>query len=127
MNEWDGGAPRICTLDAFVGRNCFQDSFLDWPDVLRNDEIGPSAWIAASAAMRCALRVGEYAIASGIRTTTIRLTGGHAPLTSPKDGGAPGRTCTCVVPFRRRMPGLLGHRSVWMKLVAHLSAALSVS
>lgn len=33
-------------------------------------------------------------------------------MTSQGNESAPGRTCTCVVPFRRRMPGLLGHESV---------------
>jgi hypothetical protein len=49
------------------------------------------------------------------RTTTIRLTGGHAPLTLQGNEGAPGKSCTCVNPFRRRMPPLLGHESVWLE------------
>ena len=31
----NGGAPGICTPDTFEGCSCFQDSFLDLPDVLQ--------------------------------------------------------------------------------------------
>jgi hypothetical protein len=59
------------------------------------------------------------------RTTTNRLTGGHAPLTSSGTGGAPGRNCTCVVPFRRRMPVVCS--ATGAKMVARPGAAPGVS
>jgi hypothetical protein len=49
------------------------------------------------------------------RTKTSGLTGRRATLTPPGNGTA-GRTPTCIVPFRRRMPHVFGHGSI-LKLV----------
>ena len=57
----NGGAPRTRTLDTDKRCYCFQDSFLDRPDALRSFGNGSPTWA---------------------RTTTCRLTDGHATLTS---------------------------------------------
>jgi hypothetical protein len=44
----------------------------------------------------------------GLAPTSLGLTGRRAPLTLPGNGAA-GRISTCVGPFRRRMPRVLGH------------------
>src|SRR2546430_17506578 len=46
------------------------------------------------------------------RTKTSGLTGRRATLTPPGNGAA-GRTSTCIVPLRRRVPHVFGHDSVW--------------
>ena len=55
------------------------------------------------AALLLSYRAKKNGSPTWTRTTTIRLTGGHATLTS-SGNDTPGRNCTCVVPFRRRMP-----------------------
>jgi hypothetical protein len=45
----------------------------------------------------------------GLAPTPCGLTGRRATLTPPGNGAA-GRTCTCIVPFRRRMPDLFRPR-----------------
>src|SRR5262245_5219189 len=45
------------------------------------------------------------------RTKTSGLTGRRATLTPPGNGAA-GRTPTCIVPFRRRMPHVFDHGSM---------------
>ena len=104
-------------------------------------EIGSPTWIAFGHAVW--LRLMRCAFAQCIRTTTFRLTGGHAPLTSSGNRiGASGRSCgscrcafsaprlygmryrawrcTCIIPFRRRVPGLFGHRSNGMNENGHV-------
>src|SRR5713101_7305721 len=47
----------------------------------------------------------------GLAPTPCGLTNRRATLTPPGNGAA-GRTPTCMVPFRRRMPHLFGHGSI---------------
>jgi hypothetical protein len=51
----------------------------------------------------------------GLAPTPCGLTNRRATLTPPGNGTA-GRTPTCIVPFRRRMPHVFGHGSI-LKLV----------
>src|SRR5580704_7701313 len=44
------------------------------------------------------------------RTNTVRFNNRRATLTPPGNGAA-GRSSTCIVPFRRRMPHVFGHGS----------------
>src|SRR5882762_3227376 len=46
----------------------------------------------------------------GLAPTPCGLTNRRATLTPPGNGAA-GRTSTCIVPFRRRMPHVFGHDS----------------
>src|SRR6266478_8868211 len=46
----------------------------------------------------------------GLAPTLCGLTNRRATLTLPGNGAA-GRTPTCIVPFRRRMPHVFGHGS----------------
>src|SRR5947208_8889311 len=52
----------------------------------------------------------------GLAPTPCGLTGRRATLTPPGNGAA-GRTPTCIVPFRRRMPYVFDHGSI-SKLVS---------
>src|SRR6185295_6618329 len=58
-------------------------------------------------------------------TKTSGLTGRRATLTPPGNG-ATGRTSTCIVPFRRRMPHVFGHGSN-LKLVSAAGFAPAVT
>src|SRR6184192_4579331 len=46
----------------------------------------------------------------GLAPTPCGLTNRRATLTPPGNGAA-GRSSTCIVPFRRRMPHVFGHGS----------------
>ena len=46
----------------------------------------------------------------GLAPTPLGLTGRRATLTLPGNGAA-GRTSTCIVPIRSRMPRVFGHGS----------------
>src|SRR5437867_10329983 len=59
------------------------------------------------------------------RTKTNGLTDRRATLTPPGNGAA-GRTFTCIVPLRRRMPLLFGHGSN-LKLVSAAGLAPAVT
>src|SRR5438045_7994967 len=59
------------------------------------------------------------------RTKTNGLTDRRATLTPPGNGTA-GRTSTCIVPFRRRMPHVFGHGSN-LKLVSAAGFARAVT
>lgn len=64
----------------------------------------------------------------GIAPSSHRLTGGPHTLCVERIFGAPGRSCTCVDPIRRRMPVVCSATGAWLKkLVARLGAAPSVS
>ena len=58
------------------------------------------------------------------RTKTSGLTDRRATLTPPGKGTA-GRTSTCIVPFRRRMPHVFGHGSN-LKLVSTAGVAPAI-
>src|SRR5208282_2119836 len=60
----------------------------------------------------------------GIAPTPHGLTGRRATLTLPGNGAA-GRTLTCIVPFRRRMPDIFDHGSI-MKLVSAAGVAPAI-
>ncbi len=82
----DGGAPGTCTPDTLAGAAVFKTVSSTKPDVLQN---GSPTWT---------------------RTTTIRLTGGHATFTSsgnlPAPGLAPGtsavRSGACSISYTLR-------------------------
>jgi len=82
----NGGAPGICTPDTLTGATVFRTASSTKPDVLQN---GSPTWT---------------------RTTTIRLTGGHATFTSsgilPAPGLAPGtsavRSGACSISYTLR-------------------------
>ena len=59
------------------------------------------------------------------RTKTSGLTGRRATLTPPGNGAA-GRSSTCIVPLRRRMPHVFGHSSN-LKLVSAAGFAPAVT
>src|SRR5205823_14976967 len=59
------------------------------------------------------------------RTKTSGLTGRRATLTPPGNGAA-GRSSTCIVPLRRRMPHVFGHGSN-LKLVSAAGFAPAVT
>jgi hypothetical protein len=66
QGQQNGGAPGICTPDTLEGATVFRTASSTKPDVLQN---GSPTWT---------------------RTTTIRLTGGHATFTSSGNSPAPG-------------------------------------
>src|SRR2546429_3221083 len=59
------------------------------------------------------------------RTKTSGLTGRRATLTPPGNGAA-GRTSTCIVPLRRRVPHVFGHGSI-SKMVSAAGFAPAVT
>ena len=119
----ESGAPRTRTLDTIAGATVFK---------------------TASSASRTR-SVCEMAPPLGIAPSSHRLTGGphtlcvernalrgSAPKTAERTRHsrwkaiAPGRNCTCVVPFRRRMPMICSATGA-DEMVARLGAAPSVS
>jgi hypothetical protein len=60
----------------------------------------------------------------GLAPTPHGLTGRRATLTLPGNGAA-GRTLTCIVPFRRRMPDIFDHGSK-LKLVSAAGVAPAI-
>ena len=61
----------------------------------------------------------------GLAPTPYGLTNRHAALTPPGNGAA-GRTPTCIVPLRRRVPHVFGHGS-HLKLVSAAGLAPAVT
>ena len=86
QGQQNGGAPGICTPDTLAGATVFRTASSTKPDVVQN---GSPTWT---------------------RTTTIRLTGGHAAFTSsgilPAPGLAPGtsavRSGACSISYTLR-------------------------
>lgn len=91
---------------------CFQDSVLDQPDALRF-EMAPPLGIAPS----------SHRLTGGPHTLCVERNAlrGSAPKTAERTRHsrwkaiAPGRNCTCVVPFRRRMPVVCSATGASMK------------
>src|SRR5467141_162370 len=66
-------------------------------------------WPRANARLPLTLHP-EIGCQTWTRTKTNGLTNRRATLTPPGNGAA-GRSSTCIVPFRRRMPHVFGHDS----------------
>src|SRR3989442_9882906 len=69
----------------------------------------PNLWPRANARLLLTLHP-EMAARVGLAPTPCGLTNRRATLTPPGNGAA-GRTPTCIVPFRRRMPHVFDHGS----------------
>src|SRR5436309_6628670 len=69
----------------------------------------PRWWPRANARLLLTLHP-EIGCQTWTRTKTNGLTDRRATLTPPGNGAA-GRSSTCIVPFRRRMPHVFGHDS----------------
>ena len=89
-------------LGHLEGCCCFRDSFLDQPDALRF-EMAPPLGIAPSSHR---LTGGPHTLC--VERNVLRGIAHRKPQSAHRMAAraaiAPGRNCTCVVPFRRRMP-----------------------
>src|SRR5881296_276585 len=99
----------------------------------RNDQGGrnctcvlvlPTWWPRANARLLLTLHP-EIGCQTWTRTKTNGLTDRRATLTPPGNGAA-GRTSTCIVPLRRRVPHVFGHGSN-LKLVSAAGFAPAVT
>src|SRR6266516_1946379 len=118
MEEGVGNAPT-----SGLSRSCFRDRCSQLlsaclPEMVRvvpqaRDTcvfLLPRWWPRANARLLLTLHP-EIGCQTWTRTKTNGLTDRRATLTPPGNGAA-GRTSTCIVPLRRRVPHVFGHDSI---------------
>src|SRR5437588_13004492 len=130
MAEGVGNAPT-----SGLSRSCFRDRCSQLvsaclPEMVRAAGLAPASssfrggWPHANARLLLTLHP-EIGCQTWTRTKTSGLTDRRATLTPPGNGAA-GRTSTCIVPLRRRMPHVFGHSSN-LKLVSAAGFAPAVT
>src|ERR1043166_4350785 len=91
----------------------FRDRGITALPTIRNGQGGRSCTcdlLVPNKAVCCSHYTLKNGCQTWTRTKTSGLTGRRATLTLPGNGAA-GRTPTCIVPFRRRMPDVFDHGS----------------
>ena len=130
MAEGVGNAPT-----SGLSRSCFRDRCSQLvsaclPEMVRAAGLAPASssfrggWPRANARLLLTLHP-EIGCQTWTRTKTNGLTDRRATLTPPGNGAA-GRTSTCIVPIRSRMPHVFGHGSN-LKLVSAAGFAPAVT